>query len=1011
MRRDDGRRAWTGWLVVALAAGLGGCSDGAADPTLSPVAESPRPALDSPGEVVPSCEVDAECAGQAEGPCEVARCDEAEGVCVVEAAPAGTSCDDGDACTGADVCQDGLCVGGDPLTCEPEGPCEVASCDPAAGCVTAPVDDGAACDDGNPCTEGDACQDGACVGATTTCECVVDDDCEAFVEDHCAPALVCSEGECVPGDGPPVTCEAPADPCLEATCDPATGECIQEPVADGTSCGEGDGCAAGATCQGGACVLPEGVCDDGNPCTEDVCDPVKGCGHLPADGACDDGDPCTGEGQCVDGACVAEPMGCECSNPGDCTGPGFDPCLGTWSCEEGHCALQPDTGVDCSGVETGPCEAAACDSETGQCVVLPADDGAACDDGDPCTLQTTCSGGTCGGGVDNTCDDDNPCTNDKCSPTKGCQHTPNNVACDDGDACTEGDHCANGACEPGAPVECAAPGTCEVASCDPDAGCVVSQAPDGEPCDDGDACTDGDQCTDGVCEGTPTDCDDGDACTTDSCDPASGCAHEPITCSGDPGQCEVSACDPATGECVVEPAPGGTACDDGDACTEGDQCVDGACEGAPLDCDDGDVCTADACVDGACTHEDIEDCVDPCEGVVPGGICDDGDPATVADMCLGGQCAGFAKHVQTGIPDAPSVALRKVDHSFGRWFVAARIEGGLVPEPSAILGTWNEEGVMEPYLDTVVLQGEYLDLGFGFAAEAAGAVWVFRPDGGSGSWHSTTGLQSALEDSDSGIPNALWATGEPVPGTSPSLWVAGEDWDEDPWVRRCLLDVEADEVKASCHGETTEAVDDTVFRALTGEPCSGDGCGPVVLCGDNPDYSPIGPTQYYNDTFERQESGSWIYSFIDKGASPSRTRDVVSLGGGRYLAVGTAGYFRYRDADGDWSQNLIFAGGQSWWQMQAARVEGGAVVVVGWREQMGGSRSMTIWTMPADSDPGQAGSWTMYPLDGVSGAGNGLFDVSSDGAGTVRAVGSRTAEDGSASEGIVYTRTAPSPAP
>jgi hypothetical protein len=52
-----------------------------------------------------------------------------------------------------------------------------------------------------------------------------------------------------------------------------------------------------------------GGCDDGNPCTDDVCDPGAGCQHAPNTGPCSDGAECTvadrcGGGQCQPGASV-----------------------------------------------------------------------------------------------------------------------------------------------------------------------------------------------------------------------------------------------------------------------------------------------------------------------------------------------------------------------------------------------------------------------------------------------------------------------------------------------------------------------------------------------------------------------------------------------------------------------------------------------------------------------------------------------------------------------------------
>ena len=61
-----------------------------------------------------------------------------------------------------------------------------------------------------------------------------------------------------------------------------------------------------------------------------------------------------------------------------------------------------------------------------------------CDDGDICSSQDVCGGGSCQPGPDApNCDDGNLCTDDSCAPASGCVSTNNTVACDDGDACTE----------------------------------------------------------------------------------------------------------------------------------------------------------------------------------------------------------------------------------------------------------------------------------------------------------------------------------------------------------------------------------------------------------------------------------------------------------------------------------------------------------------------------------------------------------------------------------------------
>ncbi|HEX4825929.1 MAG TPA: choice-of-anchor tandem repeat GloVer-containing protein [Candidatus Polarisedimenticolaceae bacterium] len=51
---------------------------------------------------------------------------------------AGTPCDDGNACTTADHCDETGCIGGPPLNCDDGDCCTIDGCDPASGCTHAP---------------------------------------------------------------------------------------------------------------------------------------------------------------------------------------------------------------------------------------------------------------------------------------------------------------------------------------------------------------------------------------------------------------------------------------------------------------------------------------------------------------------------------------------------------------------------------------------------------------------------------------------------------------------------------------------------------------------------------------------------------------------------------------------------------------------------------------------------------------------------------------------------------
>ena len=60
-------------------------------------------------------------------------------------------------------------------------------------------------------------------------------------------------------------------------------DCVDEDLCNGEEI-----CTNG-TCQPGTPL----VCDDPNPCTDDSCDPLIGCAHVPNTDHCNDGDACT----------------------------------------------------------------------------------------------------------------------------------------------------------------------------------------------------------------------------------------------------------------------------------------------------------------------------------------------------------------------------------------------------------------------------------------------------------------------------------------------------------------------------------------------------------------------------------------------------------------------------------------------------------------------------------------------------------------------------------------------
>ncbi|MEO2137611.1 MAG: hypothetical protein ABGY28_09175, partial [bacterium] len=104
----------------------------------------------------------------------------------------------------------------------------------------------------------------------------------------------------------------------------------------------------------------------------------------------------------------------------------------------------------------------------------------------------------------------------------------------------------------------------------------------GEACDDGNF-DDTDCCSLACIAANGTPCSDGDACTqTDTCQAGTCTGSNPVTCAA-LDQCHtVGSCNAATGVCSDPAVTNGAPCDDGDPATTGDQCVGGVCNGIDL---------------------------------------------------------------------------------------------------------------------------------------------------------------------------------------------------------------------------------------------------------------------------------------------------------------------------------------------------------------------------------------------------------------------------------------------
>jgi hypothetical protein len=313
-------------------------------------------------------------------------CVPATGACTNPLKANGSDCSDGNGCTTADTCNNGVCVSGAPRQCPgPSDQCHAAgTCDPSTGaCSNPPVADFSPCSDGNACTSGDVCRSGVCApGTPLTCtaldQCHVPGVCNPASGacsnpkisegtpcsdgNTCTQADVCVQGTCQPGA--PIACTA-SDQChVAGSCDQSTGLCLNPTVPNGTTCSDGNACTVADSCQSGICASGNAVtCVAQDQChTTGTCNPSSGVCSNPAkaDGSsCNDGTACTQTDTCVNGACSG-------SSPVVCTAP-------------------------------DPCHSSSCDAVTGACVTVAVANGTPCSDGDGCTQGDTCQSGACTG--------------------------------------------------------------------------------------------------------------------------------------------------------------------------------------------------------------------------------------------------------------------------------------------------------------------------------------------------------------------------------------------------------------------------------------------------------------------------------------------------------------------------------------------------------------------------------------------------------------------------------------
>lgn len=386
-------------------------------------------------------------------------------------------------------------------------------------------------------------------------------------------------------------------------------------------------------------------CDDGNPCTDDVCHCGQHCDYY--NNNYQETEPC-GSGDC------------EGTRTRTCSDGSFGP----WSdCSTEGNVCGECTIVDChiddnpftadlylSGSITcdkeGYCSDETCEYEH-YCADIYTDDGsyptvscnAPCDQDKDC--GDYCDGDTVKTGVCDTGGENPSCTcswqSENCNQYDKWVDTGNTKWVEDTE-CTEKEkkeqEYQDWNCSENEVVKCDYPTPTQKQWIDTG---NTRNKPDDTPCDDGNLCTENDVCTAGVCGGTTKDCSDlddkcqkgvcdpsdgqcypdyydlshfceadQDLCTIDHCDGSGTCVKDYDTdCSYLNNGCQEGLCEPSNGKCYTNYFELSTHCDNGLWCDGPDHCDGyGSCInlGQPP-CDDDDECTYDICDEAEDTCE------------------------------------------------------------------------------------------------------------------------------------------------------------------------------------------------------------------------------------------------------------------------------------------------------------------------------------------------------------------------------------------------------------------------
>jgi len=614
---------------------------------------------------IPTCSIPDTCAKYE---CVEAPGTEEEWECAMIPINEGNPCDDKDLCTGGGKCEEGVCAKGDQIVCDDGNPCTVGTCEDETGECLFGVGDlvGAPCDDANACTTNDVCQedetcDGVakfcddsnpctendCIAETGECDFPITPSVECEDNDFCTLPGICSEvGECVTE---PVDCDDFND-CTLDECVPISGECEHTPGEPALTCiypsselGVQDICIPLGVCsEAGICDPGEDFCEchtdeDCLAQDEDLCDGLTKCelqdgllACVPILGSVVECDP-SDNSQCLVNAC--EPATGDCGmtplSDGTICSDG-DACTLGDGCLTGECV--GDTPLVCD--DKNACTVDSCDA-VGGCQFVPAVEGTFCQDGDPCTLSDACNqSGTCVSGPqkDPPCLDEDVCTFDSCTEDGSeCLFEPIPGCCAGDEDCIEeaGEVCFEMSC---CQSVCADDEIGQYECGDDQCGGQCGQCGGGPVCYQHNCCT-------ANCEVPPKECgNDGCGGSCGECMPGSVCTGNYECCQPDcfGKDCGADGCGGTCGECSVGFIcnVGVGMCEECIAHCEGAECGPDGCGGSCGECQLEEVCLDD----GFC-------CTPQCQGLLCGDdgcggscgecgwweACDDGE--CVCDLC------------------------------------------------------------------------------------------------------------------------------------------------------------------------------------------------------------------------------------------------------------------------------------------------------------------------------------------------------------------------------------------